>query len=268
MSESTVTTNPPPVTTSRTVAGSTIVSQRQGNGPPLVVLHRSIGLPGWLPVFDRLAQDHELIVPDLPGFGRSECPPWAREVRDMAIMLGMWLDAESIEAPAVVGLGFGGWMAAELATLAPLRLGSLVLVGAAGIVPREGRIFDQMLVSHTKYVQAHFSDPSTFASQFGETITDETLLAWEIHRETVARVTWKPYMYNRRLEALLPEVDVPSLIVWGDSDLVMPLECGRRYAEVLPRAELRVIANSGHAVEAEQPAELADLIRSHTRKVL
>src|SRR5262249_3153319 len=114
-----------------------------------------------------------------------------------------------------------------------------------------------------------FSDPQQFTRLFGEEADDDTLLAWEINREMTTRVAWKPYMYNRRLEPLLAEVNVPALVLWGADDQIVPLECGRRFAEALPNAELQVLDGCGHAVEIERPDELTDLIHAHVdaRKV-
>jgi pimeloyl-ACP methyl ester carboxylesterase len=79
----------------------------------------------------------------------------------------------------------------------------------------------------------------------------------------VARVAWKPYMYNRRLEHLLRDVDLPTLVVHGDDDAVIPIECAERYVELLPRSRCAVVADCGHAVDLERPDELCGLIVAH-----
>jgi pimeloyl-ACP methyl ester carboxylesterase len=94
-------------------------------------------------------------------------------------------------------------------------------------------------------------------------LSDELLLQWDRNREMTARVAWKPHMYNRRLVPLLPLVQVPTLVVWGDDDKVVPRECGERYAKLLPDASLEVVEGCGHAVDMERPAELARLALAH-----
>lgn len=247
------------------VAGCAIRSRAGGSGPPLVVVHHSIGPVGWTPLFDDLAKDHQVVAPDLPGYGDSTRPDWARDPRDLAILLGLWLDAQKLAGARIVGLGFGGWIAAELATLSPARIDSLVLVGAPGLVPANGRIFDQFLVSHADYARAYFEDPRCYATAFGREPDLDLFERWEICREMTTRIGWKPYMVNRRLPHLLPELRMPVLLVWGARDRIVPLEVGEQYAKHLPQARLEVVAGCGHAVDLEQPEALAALIRRGRR---
>ena len=77
------------------------------------------------------------------------------------------------------------------------------------------------------------------------------------------RVAWKPYMYNRRLRPLLGEVRVPTLVVWGELDRVMPRSCAEGYVASLPNARLELVPGCGHAVDLERPDVLAALVRDH-----
>src|SRR5581483_3830450 len=119
---------------------------------------------------------------------------------------------------SLVGLGFGGYIAAELATMAPAQFRRLVLVGAMGLQPREGAIHDQALDNHIVYGRAGFHDPGRFAELFGDPSTIEQLETWEINREMTFRIAWKPFMFSQTLPHLLGGVETPALIVWGDDD--------------------------------------------------
>jgi pimeloyl-ACP methyl ester carboxylesterase len=253
----------PPETFEVTIAGLSVRARSSGAGPLLVILGHDFGSPGWTQLFDELSLSYRVVVPDIPGFDGSEQPVWARDVRDLAILIGRWLDRLDGGAASVIGCGFGGWVAAELATMSPASIDRLVLVGPAGLLPQDGRIRDQMLISHNAYVRASFADPGAYAGLYGEDPTDDTLLTWDVNREMVSRVTWKPYMYNRRLEPLLAEVRHPVLVVWGSDDAVVPIECAHRYVAGLPDARLHIVDGCGHAVDLERPAELAALVRSH-----
>jgi pimeloyl-ACP methyl ester carboxylesterase len=136
-------------------------------------------------------------------------------------------------------------------------------VGAAGLLPDQGRILDQVLISHSEYVRSAFHHESAYEAVYGAEISDEVLLQWDLNREMTARVAWKPYMYNRRLVPLLPGVQVPTLVVWGDNDRVVPIECAYRFADMLGDARLEVVADCGHAVDLEQPFDLARLVSAH-----
>jgi pimeloyl-ACP methyl ester carboxylesterase len=251
------------VTTTMTrVADVELASATSGDGQPLLYLHHSFGASGWTPLLSNLAADHRVSALDLPGFGESQQPAWARSARDLALLVGQWRRTTSAEPTIVVGCGFGGWIAAELATMAPELFTHLVLVGAAGLPPRGGEIFDQMMVNHSAYVEQAFRDRAHYEAVFGGDIQDATLLRWDICREMVTRVAWKPYMYNRTLEPLLEAVATPTLVVWGAHDQIVPLECGERYAARLANARLEVV-DAGHAVDLEEPDVLADLVRRH-----
>jgi pimeloyl-ACP methyl ester carboxylesterase len=242
------------------IAGGTISALIGGNGPPLVVVHHSIGSTGWTPLFDDLARDYRVLAPDLPGYGASTRPDWARDPRDLAILLGLWIDAQRLGPVRLLGLGFGGWIGVELATLSPARIESLVLVGAPGLVPAKGRIHDQFLVSHLDYARAYFEDPARYAATFGAEPDLDLLERWEISREMTTRIGWKPYMVNRRLPHLLPELRMSTLLVWGERDRIVPLECAEQYASKLPQARLEIVAGCGHAVDLERPEALARLM--------
>ena len=233
----------------------------QGQGTPVVVLHHSWGSPGWLTFHERLAEAHRVIAPDMPGWGGSERPAWAREPRDIAVLMGRVLDGLDLQDVKLVGLGFGGYVAAELTTMNPSRIGALTLIGAAGLKPDEGEITDQMMLSHRAYIEQSFRDHDTYARFLGdEAPPEEVRQLWDFSREMTARVTWKPYMFNRRLAPLLPDVKVPTLLIWGEQDSIVPLACARQFESGIPGARLEVVADAGHVVEIEQPEQTAAFI--------
>ncbi|MHB8577636.1 MAG: alpha/beta fold hydrolase [Dehalococcoidia bacterium] len=245
------------------VAGRKVRVLQDGSGPPLVVLHHSTGNPGWVPFYDQLARGFQVTVPDLPGYGQSERPDWARDARDIAILVARLLDKLELHEITLVGLGFGGFIAAELATMTPERLKALVLVGAAGLQPDEGEILDQMLIDYKDYVQASFRDEEAYGHALGEDPATAFKELWDFSREMTARLTWKPYMFSRRLAPLLTEVQVPTLLIWGSEDKVVPPVCGEQYARALPHAKLELIAGAGHLVELEETERVAELIKAH-----
>ena len=247
------------------VAGLTVRMQESGSGAPLWFLHHSTGNPlGWLPLYELLAQRFTVTVADLPGYGSSDRPDWAREPRDLGVLMLRLLDRLDVEAPLVVGCGLGGFIAAEMATMAPQRLSGLVLVGAAGVRPPGGVIMDQMLVGHSAYVQAGHADEASFTQAYGaeDEIDADVKDVWDFSRIMTARVSWKPYMHSQRLPHLLQEIATPTLVVWGDQDSVIPRSAGELFAARIPGARLEIVTNAGHHVDVEQPEALAELIGS------
>jgi len=262
----TATPTQPHTTETVTVAGRAVRVLKGGSGAPLVVLHHSTGNPGWLPVYDKLAAQFTVFVPDMPGYGQSERPEWARDPRDLGILLNFALEKLGLTGVTLVGFGFGGFVAAELATMDHSKIKSLVLVGAAGIQPREGEIMDEMLTGFIEYMEAGFRDKAGYQAVYGEEPEPAVRELWDYSREMTARVTWKPYMFNRRLAPALAEVRTPTLLIWGGQDRVVPPVCGQQYKEALPNARLEVLAGAGHFVEIEEPDRVAQLIAAHARQ--
>jgi pimeloyl-ACP methyl ester carboxylesterase len=232
---------------------------RGGRGRAVLVLHHDTGTPERLAFYDALADRFDVIVPNHPGFGSEERPSWMRHPRDLAALY-QWLLADlGVERASLVGLGFGGWIAAEMAALAPRDFHRLVLVGAMGVKPPEGYIFDQAIVSYIDYAKAGFHDPAAFAKIYGDVSTDQ-LVAWDLCREMCFRIAWKPYMYTPTLPHLLGGVRAPALVVWGEHDQIVPRSAGELYARSLREARFETVANAGHCVDMEQPEALARLI--------
>ena len=233
---------------------------KAGTGRPLLILQDDIGSPGWLPFYGELAQRFTVYVPSHPGFGKSERPEWMRDVRDMAIAHIWLLKVLGLDSLPVVGIGFGGWVAAEMATMCQHQFDRMVLVGAVGVQPSEGEIVDQFLLSGEEYAKLCFYDESKFEGVYGSETTVDQREAWEINREMAIRIAWKPYMFNQALPNLLGRVETPTLVVTGAEDKVVPASCGRRYVEILPNARGEALPGAGHCVDVESPEALAKLI--------
>ena len=240
-----------------------------GSGPPILVLPRDQGHPPTSPFLDDLAASGTVYYPWLAGFhgGNPAQWEWLTNVRDLAVVNRQVIDTLGLEKPALVGLGFGGWVAAEIATMAASNLAALVLVSAMGIKPVHGFIFDQFLVSTEHYAQTAFHDGDKFAEIYGAETGFEQLEAWETDREMTSRLAWKPYMYNPALPQLLAGVTAPALVVWGDDDKIVPRECAELYRDALPNATLEVLPNCGHAVDLEQPGALLRTVSSFLARV-
>jgi pimeloyl-ACP methyl ester carboxylesterase len=243
-------------------AGADVRIVRGGKGPPVVVLHRDIGTLDSLSFYDLLAEKHEVLIPRHPGYGDSPRPDWARNVRDIAAIYRSLLGNLDLGHATLVGLGFGGWIAAEMATFAPHQTPRLVLAGAMGLKPPEGDILDQALVSYIEYVREGFHDPEGFARNYGERPSTEQLVQWDLCREMSFRLAWKPYMYSDSLPYLLQGVRSRSLVIHGENDRIVPTSASLLYADRLPDARLETIAGAGHLIEMEQPETLAHLITS------
>lgn len=241
-------------------AGVDLHVRRGGKGSPILLLHRDIGTLENLPFYDALAQSHDVIIPNHPGYGQSPRPDWVASVRDIAAIYRAMVGKLDLRQATLVGLGFGGWIAAEMAIFGPVDTARLVLVGAMGVKPPEGEILDQALVSYIEYVRAGFHDPDGFDRVFGARPTSEQLVQWDLCREMSFRVAWKPYMYNDSLPHLLAGAQARALVVHGAHDQIVPASVSQLYATRLPNARQETLAAAGHLAELDQPDALAALI--------
>jgi pimeloyl-ACP methyl ester carboxylesterase len=241
-------------------AGTKVHLSRAGRGRPVLVLHHETGTLDRLPFYDALAAQYDVLVPHHPGYSRSPRPDWMRSVRDIAVVYRGLLSELGVNKPVLVGLGFGGWIAAEMASMAPADLSHLVLVGAMGIKPPHGDILDLAVTGYIDYARAGFHDQKAFDRVYGAEPSTDQLEMWDVCREMSFRIAWKPYMYSQTLPHLLGSVRAPSLVVWGSEDKVVPPSAAKRYAEALPNAKLELVRGCGHAVDMEQPETLAKLV--------
>jgi pimeloyl-ACP methyl ester carboxylesterase len=106
---------------------------RAGSGPKLLFLHGAGGVPQWLPFFDALADHYEVLVPEHPGFGSSDDPPWIQSMSDLAMFYLDLVEETGLDRIHLVGNSLGGWLAAEILIRDRSRFRSLTLLAPAGI---------------------------------------------------------------------------------------------------------------------------------------
>ena len=177
------------------VGGAKLQLVKGGTGEPLLILHGEMGHPGWLGFHEALSQHYTLYIPSHPGYGTSERLDWIMNMRDMAGWYLEALDELGLGQVNVVGFSLGGWLTAEMGSMCPHRFKRLVLVGAMGIRPPQGEIFDMFLAVAKELLTTGCLDPSN-TPEFKQVCPDdpspEQSEAWEIAREESCRLGWKP----------------------------------------------------------------------------
>ena len=259
-------TTPPEAFTESFVeaAGLRIQLRHGGTGAPLLILHGELGVPGWLRAYEQLARNFTVYVPSLPGFGQSARPDWIVSVRDLAAWV-TWLvrDLGLTRPLPVVGSSLGGWVAAEIATMNTGLFTKMVLVGAAGLQPDEGYVWDYFIHSNQEAFRQAFWDPAAapeYARYYGKAWTPEDEAQAEWNREMAARLLWKPYMRSHTLPDLLRGVTTPTLVIWGREDAIIPLDVCQRYVRAIPGARSHVLEGCGHLPEMERPEAFAEVV--------
>ena len=243
-----------------TLQGVALQVVRRGKGAPLLLLHGGDGPQDPLPFFQRLTERFDVIAPTHPGFAGSKIPEHFDSLEDLVYLYLDLLDGLDLRDVVLVGFSIGGWAAAEIAVRNTSRLSKLVLVDAVGIKPgdREARdIADIFGMPSPEVAKLMFHDPSQAPNPAAMTDEQSTVLAAD--RIAHAMYTWDPYMHNPKLRYRLHRIDVPTLLVWGASDGVVPVAYAEAYGALIPGARLAVIPNAGHLPHMEQP----DLLLEH-----
>jgi pimeloyl-ACP methyl ester carboxylesterase len=245
------------------IAGVELDLFEDGNGPPLLFLHSAQGFAPEHPYVPRLSADRRLIAPSHPGFGKSSLPDWIDAIDDIAYIYLELLDRLNLKQVDVIGCSVGGWIAAELATKSPASVRKLVLVGPVGV--KTGPIDrldipDIFAIPQSEMERLLFHDPERMRVDPSR-LTDEQLAISVRNRETLALLSWEPYMHNPKLLHRLHRVTAPTLFLRGESDGLVSADYLAAYARLMPNASTDMIVAAGHAPQMEQP-------EAFTKKVL
>jgi pimeloyl-ACP methyl ester carboxylesterase len=253
------------------VRGRKVALIEAGSGAPLVYLHGFAdihGVAGGLQPFHQgLAQSHRLIAPAHPGCNGSDDFTQGNRVDDYLFHYCEVFDALKLERFALVGHCVGGWIAAEFAVRYPERVTTLGLVGATGLFvsgeligdifmnsnPNNGTSFASL--RHMLFTSKDAPEGLRYYPDGRGEVDDETR-RYAMIRFSSAIGFRPPYLYNRTLVDRLYRARMPSAVVWGAEDHMVPVAHAHAYAKNLGTASLKLIAGAGHAAHLEKPAEV------------
>ena len=244
------------------VCGIELEVLRRGIGRPILLLHGFQTVDPEARFLELLARHGEIIAPSSPGFGHSPRPKDFDTVYDLVHLYLEALDTLPGEKLTLVGFSFGGWLAAEIAVACTHRLDKLILVDPLGIKisGREIRdILDIFNQSPDEVRQKSWHDPDRFAPDFNA-MSDEALVTYARNREALCLYAWHPYMYNPQLPRWLGRINVPTLLLWGESDGVVTPGYGRAYSRLIPGSRFELIEAAAHYPEIEQPEAFVERI--------
>jgi pimeloyl-ACP methyl ester carboxylesterase len=247
--------------TSMTVAGIALEIAEEGSGPPLLMLHGGEGFDTRQPINAILSRNRRLICPSHPGFGKSALPDWLDSIDDIAHVYLDLLDQLHLQTVELVGCSVGGWIAVEMATKAPERFTKLLLVSPVGVKtgsPDQLDIPDVFALSEAELNRRLFHDPARMVRE-PASMTDDELTVAVRNRETLALLTWEPYMHNPKLNHRLYRVRCPTLFMRGDCDGLVSDQYMQNYAALIPKARTAVISEAGHVPHLEQPEAFAEV---------
>jgi pimeloyl-ACP methyl ester carboxylesterase len=255
------------------VEGLGIAYERAGAGQPLVLLHGYVGdgRTTWRHQIDELSRDFTVVVWDAPGAGMSSDPPEHWGMAEYADCLAAFLHAIGVTRANVAGLSFGGSLALALFDRHPAIPVTLILAAAyagwRGSLP-----FD---VAEQRLRQARILsdlDPNDVVdallpTMFSSTVRAEDLSAFEASMREVHPIGFRAMANaaNEDLRRVLPTVDVPTLLIYGDEDERAPKYVAQDLRVSIPTAKLVSIAGVGHVCNVEAPQRFNDEVREFLR---
>ncbi len=237
----------------------------EGTGDVILLLH------GWgsnITLFDgiikTLAPSHRVIALDMPGFGKTPEPPGAWCVDDYVDLVIHFMESLQVKECSVLVHSFGGRVLLKMNARdhLPFSFHKIVLIDSAGIMPKKTR---RQKVSLWAYKTArrimstkilHFLYPDAVEDMRKKRGSADYNNATPIMRETLVKVV------NEDLEPLLPQISVPTLIIWGDMDTATPIADARRMEELIKDAGLVVCEGAGHYSFLEQPAKVLGALQA------
>jgi pimeloyl-ACP methyl ester carboxylesterase len=235
----------------------TIKLHRAGRGSTVLFLHGAGGAPQWLPFFDTLSEHYEVLVPEHPGFGESDDPQWIRSMPDLAMFYLDLIEAMGLDHIHLIGNSLGGWLAAEILIRDRARFRSLVQLAPAGIRIKGVPCGDNFIWGPEEAVRNLYHDQPFADRILGLQPTEEQVDLMLKNRFTVAKLGWQPRWFNPDLEKWLHRIKLPSLIVWGADDKIMPPANAALWQERLPDARLVMLNACGHLPHVEQAPTVA-----------
>lgn len=241
------------------VDGCTLSYLRGGRGPAVMLLHGEDGVWAWEPWMARLAERCDLVVPDHPAFGFSDWPDWLDDVHDVAYFYLDVFEALRLRDVHLIGHSLGGWIACELAVRDRTRLRSLTLVAPGGIrlagVPK----LDRFIIPPEAVVRAGFADPALAEAELARARPPDELDRDLRNRFAVARLQWQP-RHDLSLPKWMHRIAVPTRIVWGEDDRIVPVDYAAEFARLIPGARVATIPGCGHFPQIERPDAFVELV--------
>jgi pimeloyl-ACP methyl ester carboxylesterase len=221
-----------------------------GRGQPLVFLHGA-GTIGGFDYLAPLATGRRLIVPIHPGFDGSADDPSIESVLDYIVHYASLFDRLGLTGRFdIVGHSFGGWIAALFAVFQGHRIRKLALASPAGLHVPAHPMLDIFTVPADELSAYLVADPKILTKLLPGGVTNEMKVAR--YRETISfsRVAWHRN-YEPKLARWLDRVTMPTLLLWGNQDRIIPVQQARHWAERLAKAEIATVEGAGHLLFPE-----------------
>ena len=229
------------------INGYNINYEVAGEGKPVVLVH------GWLtnletmkPLQNHLSKYFKVYNLDVIGFGKSDLPKQPLTTEDFANFLNDFLNALNIEEPILIGHSNGGRMIINLAGRNLRKINKIVLIDSAGVVPKRKLKYYLKVYAFKilKNIAKVFPDTELFRNMRERMIrkygSSDYKNSPEVLRKTMSIIL------NEDQKAIMPNIKVPTLIIWGEKDIATPLEDGKTMKKLIPNSGLVVYKGRTH----------------------
>jgi len=250
---------------------------RKGKGEELLLIHGfASSTYTWHKVVDSLAQDFEVNAIDLPGFGLTQALNTAPTIDAYVEFINDFMQTLCIDSAVLMGNSFGGEISWRLALKYPHRVRALILVDAAGYPHQSPFIFKMLRVPLLGEMIAGVNAKWIVRKNLQQVFVNDNLVTDAVvdnyyyrllkvgNRETALV---RARMSSDALYQSLPQIQQPTLIIWGENDAWIPVASAHRFATDIPQAELTILPNCGHVPQEEKPDEVARRVRAFWREI-
>lgn len=255
------------------VEGLRIAFERRGEGPPLVLVHGGlVDHREWSTQLEGLSDEFTVVAWDAPGCGRSSDPPESFRMPEYADCLAGFIRALGLERPHVLGLSWGSTLALELYRRSPGIPRTLVLTAAyagwAGSLPadevaeRLERFMEQIDVPPERWVRDYI--PTLLTERAPQDMAEELVALMAESRPAGLRAMILA-MAEADLRNVLPTIDIPTLLLYGEEDVRSPLSVAEELHAQIPDSTLVVMPGVGHQSNVEATDRFNDEVRTFLR---
>ena len=231
-----------------------------GSGQPFLVLHGGAGPQSVTGFAEKFAAAHDVrvLVPTHPGFSGTVRPESLDSVARLAGLYQALLDQLDLADVTVIGNSIGGWITAEIALLKSPRVSGIVLIDAVGIEVPGHPVADFFSLTMDQVFQLSFHNPDPF--RFNAATLPPAAQAVAAGNRAAIAVYAGATMADPTLVGRLGSLEVPTLVLWGESDGIVDADYGRAYADAIPLARFQLLADTGHNAQMETPDQVVDAI--------
>jgi pimeloyl-ACP methyl ester carboxylesterase len=241
-----------------TVDGIRVEVLEAGSGEPLVYFHGAGTTSGFQDLLP-LSRSRRLIIPIHPGFGASDDDAGINSMLDYVVHYNALFDQLNLTSPIdLVGHSLGGWMASLFTVLNGNRVRRLALACPVGLRVAEHPTADMFTIRAEQVPSYIVSSPKALERIPSINLTVDVRVGRYRELTSLARIMWDKN-YDPKLTRWLKRIAVPTLILWGAKDRIIPIEQAKVWASLISTSEIETFEGAGHLLFFEAPNSVSRL---------